>query len=126
MLFARGLVSESGAYIFAYGSDSNIKINSEGGGLVKVIGDIFAQDGGTLDFKMDNSESYLEGAADGVNMDMQNGSVWRVTGDSNSQKLNLENAAVDLTTDGVGTTKFAITDYSGTGGNFIMDTRPCS
>ena len=45
MLFARGLVSESGAYIFAYGSDSNIKINSEGGGLVKVLGDIFAQDG---------------------------------------------------------------------------------
>ena len=122
VLFARGLVSESGAYIFAYGSDSNIKINSEGGGLVKVLGDIFAQDGGTLDFKMDNSESYLEGAADGVNMDMQNGSVWRVTGDSNSQKLNLENAAVDLTTDGVGTTKFAITDYSGTGSNFIMDT----
>ncbi len=71
---------------------------------------------------MDNSESYLEGAADGVNMDMQNGSVWRVTGDSNSQKLNLENAAVDLTTDGVGATKFVIADYSGTGGNFIMDT----
>ena len=122
VLFARGLVSESGAYIFAVDSDSNIKINSEGGGLVKVIGDIFAQDGGTLDFKMDNSESYLEGAADGVNMDMQNGSVWRVTGDSNSQKLNLENAAVDLTTDGVGATKFVIADYSGTGGNFIMDT----
>ena len=122
VLFAKGLVSESGAYIFAAESGSSIQINSEGGGLVKVIGDIFAQDGGTLDFKMDNSESYLEGAADGVNMDMQNGSVWRVTGDSNSQKLNLENAAVDLTTDGVGTTKFAITDYSGTGGNFIMDT----
>ena len=122
VLFARGLVSESGAYIFAVDSGSNIKINSEGGGLVKVIGDIFAQDGGTLDFKMDNSESYLEGAADGVNMDMQNGSVWRVTGDSNSQKLNLENAAVDLTTDGVGATKFVIADYSGTGGNFIMDT----
>ena len=122
VLFARGLVSESGAYIFAVDSGSNIKINSEGGGLVKVIGDIFAQDEGTLDFKMDNSESYLEGAADGVNMDMQNGSVWRVTGDSNSQKLNLENAAVDLTTDGVGATKFVIADYSGTGGNFIMDT----
>ena len=122
VLFARGLVSESGAYIFAVDSGSNIKINSEGGGLVKVIGDIFAHDGGTLDFKMDNSESYLEGAADGVNMDMQNGSVWRVTGDSNSQKLNLENAAVDLTTDGVGATKFVIADYSGTGGNFIMDT----
>ena len=122
VLFARGLVSESGAYIFAVDSGSNIKINSEGGGLVKVIGDIFAQDGGILDFKMDNSESYLEGAADGVNMDMQNGSVWRVTGDSNSQKLNLENAAVDLTTDGVGATKFVIADYSGTGGNFIMDT----
>mgnify|MGYP006875994147 FL=1 len=45
VLFARGLVSESDAYIFAYGSDSNIKINSEGGGLVKVLGDIFAQDG---------------------------------------------------------------------------------
>lgn len=122
VLFARGLVSESGAYIFAVDSGSSIQINSEGGGLVKVIGNIFAQDGGTLDFKMDNSESYLEGAADGVNMDMQNGSVWRVTGDSNSQKLNLENAAVDLTTDGVGATKFVIADYSGTGGNFIMDT----
>lgn len=122
VLFARGLVSESGAYIFAVDSGSSIQINSEGGGLVKVIGNIFAQDGGTLDFKMDNSESYLEGAADGVNMDMQNGSVWRVTGDSNSQKLNLENAAVDLTTDGVGATKLVIADYSGTGGNFIMDT----
>lgn len=122
VLFAKGLVSESGAYIFAVDSGSSIQINSEGGGLVKVIGDLFAQDGGTLDFKMDNSDSYLEGIADGVNMDMQNGSIWRVTGNSNSQKLNLENATVDLTTDGVIGTNLAIADYSGTGGNFIMDT----
>ena len=122
VLFAKGLVSESGAYIFAVDSGSSIQINSEGGGLVKVIGDLFAQAGGTLDFKMDNSDSYLEGIADGVNMDMQNGSIWRVTGNSNSQKLNLENATVDLTTDSVVGTNLAIADYSGTGGNFIMDT----
>lgn len=71
---------------------------------------------------MDNSESYLEGFTDGVNMDMQNGATWRVTGNSSSKNLNLENATVDLTADGASSTVLAVADYSGTGGSFIMDT----
>ena len=122
VVFDKGLVSENDAYIFAHGNNSSIKINNEGGGLVKIIGNLYAQAGGTLDFKMDNSESYLEGFTDGVNMDMQNGATWRVTGNSNSKNLNLENATVDLTADGARSTVLAVADFSGTGGNFIMDT----
>ncbi|WP_418556776.1 autotransporter outer membrane beta-barrel domain-containing protein [Phascolarctobacterium faecium] len=122
IIFDKGLVSENSAYIFAHGNNSSIKINNEGSGLVKIIGNLYAQAGGTLDFKMDNSESYLEGFTDGVNMDMQNGATWRVTGNSSSKNLNLENATVDLTADGASSTVLAVADYSGTGGSFIMDT----
>ena len=122
VLFDKGLVSENGGYLSAYGNDSEIKINSEGGGIVKIIGNLFAQNGGILDFKMDNSTSYLEGTADGVNIDLQNSSNWRVTGNSNVKNLKLEYATIDLTADSVHSTVLGITDYSGTGGNFIMDT----
>ena len=77
IIFDKGLVSENSAYIFAHGNNSSIKINNEGSGLVKIIGNLYAQAGGTLDFKMDNSESYLEGFTDGVNMDMQDGGADR-------------------------------------------------
>lgn len=100
-----------------------------------IKGGISVKTGGNLNLKMDRADSLLEGfimtSNDGSysNINLSNGAVWRVSNVvtipnlvNTLSKLELNNATVDMTFDDTAATKVAIADYSGTGGNFIMDT----
>ena len=59
-------------------------------------------------------------------MNLDNSALWRVSkfdfGNSVASLMVNNGATVDMTFDDTAATELAITDYSGTGGNFIMDT----
>ena len=122
------------AAIAAQGN-STLNINQSGGNQVVIKGGINVKTGGHLNLKMDRADSLLEGfimtSNDGSysNINLSNGAVWRVSNVvtipnlvNTLSKLELNNATVDMTFDDTAATKVAIADYSGTGGNFIMDT----
>ena len=122
------------AAIAAQGN-STLNINQSGGNQVVIKGGISVKTGGHLNLKMDRADSLLEGfimtSNDGSysNINLSNGAVWRVSNAvtipnlvNTLSKLELNNATVDMTFDDTAATKVAIADYSGTGGNFIMDT----
>ena len=110
--------------------NSTVNINQSGNQQVVIKGGINVK-GGNLNLALDRADSLLEGfiiASNGGNavLNMANNAVWRVSkGDITNvvNKVTLDSGAtVDLTFDEVATTKVDIADFSGTGGNFIMDT----
>ena len=110
--------------------NSTVNINQSGNQQVVIKGGINVN-GGNLNLTLDRADSLLEGfiiASNGGNavLNMANNAVWRVSkGDITNvvNKVTLDSGAtVDLTFDEVATTKVDIADFSGTGGNIIMDT----
>ena len=114
-------------------SNSTVNINQDGDQQVVIKGGLNVN-GGNLNLALDRDDSLLEGFVITVNggisnFDLSNNAVWRVSNVvampnlvNTLNGLALNNAIVDMTFDEVATTQLAIDNYSGTGGNFIMDT----
>ena len=110
--------------------NGTININQSGGKQVVIKGGITV-DNGNLNLTLDRADSVLEGfifSQNGGNavVNLDNSSLWRLSkfdlGNSVASLMVNNGATVDMTFDDTAATKLAITDYSGTGGNFIMDT----
>lgn len=110
--------------------NGTININQSGGKQVVIKGGITV-DNGNLNLTLDRADSVLEGfifSQNGGNavVNLDNSALWRLSkfdlGNSVASLMVNNGATVDMTFDDTGATKLAITDYSGTGGNFIMDT----
>lgn len=123
---AVGAVGYSGSY------DASIKIDPVTGKKVQLLGDVkhftkYGTQGALIDISLKTADSFLTGASIGANginritnLSFDNASVWNMTGDSVVNALiNNDNAVIDLTQ---GADTLNVTDYSGTGGNFVMDT----
>ena len=111
-------------------NNSTININQSGGKQVVIKGGITV-DNGSLNLALDRNDSVLEGFIVSQNngkavVKLDNDALWRVSksaaGNSVHDLMVNNGATVDMTFDDVATTKIDIADYSGTGGNFIMDT----
>ena len=107
-----------------------ININQSGGKQVVIKGGITV-DNGNLNLTLDRADSVLEGFIFSQNsgnavVNLDNSALWRVSkfdfGNSVASLMVNNGATVDMTFDDTAATELAITDYSGTGGNFIMDT----
>ena len=80
-----------------------------------------------IDISLKTADSFLTGASIGANgadritnLSFDNASTWNMAGDSVVNALiNNNNAVIDLTQ---GADTLNVTDYSGTGGKFVMDT----
>ena len=110
-------------------NNGTININQSGGKQVVIKGGITV-DNGNLNLTLDRADSVLEGfifSQNGGNavVNLDNSSLWRLSkfdlGNSVASLMVNNGATVDMTFDDTAATKLAITDYSGTGGNFIMD-----
>mgnify|MGYP000874571651 CR=1 FL=1 len=110
--------------------NGTININQSGGKQVVIKGGITV-DNGNLNLTLDRADSVLEGfifSQNGGNavVNLDNSSLWRLSkfdlGNSVASLMVNNGATVDMTFDDTAATKLAIADYSGTGGNFIMDT----
>ena len=109
--------------------NGTVNINQSGGKQVVIRGGINAN-GGVLNLTLDRADSVLEGfiVSDGSSntaLKLSNASAWRVSNilPSTVDKVELDSdATIDMTFDGMTATQVSIGDYSGTGGNFIMDT----
>ena len=110
--------------------NGTININQSGGKQVVIKGGITV-DNGNLNLTLDRADSVLEGFIFSQNsgkavVNLDNSALWRVSefaGVNSVDSLMINNGAtVDMTFDDTAATELAITDYSGTGGNFIMDT----
>ena len=110
--------------------NGTININQSGGKQVVIKGGITV-DNGNLNLTLDRVDSVLEGfifSQNGGNavVNLDNSSLWLLSkfdlGNSVASLMVNNGATVDMTFDDTAATKLAITDYSGTGGNFIMDT----
>ena len=110
--------------------NGTININQSGGKQVVIKGGITV-DNGNLNLTLDRADSVLEGfifSQNGGNavVNLDNSALWRLSkfdlGNSVASLMVNNGATVDMTFDDTGATKLVITDYSGTGGNFIMDT----
>ena len=110
--------------------NGTININQSGGKQVVIKGGITV-DNGNLNLTLDRADSVLEGfifSQNGGNavVNLDNSALWRVSkfdlGNSVASLMVNNGATVDMTFDDTAATELAITDYSGTGGNFIMDT----
>ena len=110
--------------------NGTININQSGGKQVVIKGGITV-DNGNLNLTLDRADSVLEGFIFSQNsgnavVNLDNSALWRVSkfdfGNSVASLMVNNGATVDMTFDDTAATKLAITDYSGTGGNFIMDT----
>ncbi|WP_419043530.1 autotransporter outer membrane beta-barrel domain-containing protein [Phascolarctobacterium faecium] len=111
-------------------NNGTININQSGGKQVVIKGGITV-DNGNLNLTLDRADSVLEGfifSQNGGNavVNLDNSALWRVSkfdfGNSVASLMVNNGATVDMTFDDTAATELAITDYSGTGGNFIMDT----
>ena len=111
-------------------NNGTININQSGGKQVVIKGGITV-DNGNLNLTLDRADSVLEGfifLQNGGNavVNLDNSALWRVSkfdfGNSVASLMVNNGATVDMTFDDTAATELAITDYSGTGGNFIMDT----
>lgn len=111
-------------------NNGTININQSGGKQVVIQGGITV-DNGNLNLTLDRADSVLEGfifSQNGGNavVNLDNSALWRVSkfdfGNSVASLMVNNGATVDMTFDDTAATELAITDYSGTGGNFIMDT----
>ena len=111
-------------------NNGTININQSGGKQVVIKGGITV-DNGNLNLTLDRADSVLEGfifSQNGGNavVNLDNSSLWRLSkfdlGNSVASLMVNNGATVDMTFDDTAATKLAINDYSGTGGNFIMDT----
>lgn len=111
-------------------NNSTININQSGGKQVVIKGGITV-DNGNLNLTLDRADSVLEGFIFSQNsgnavVNLDNSALWRVSkfdfGNSVASLMVNNGATVDMTFDDTAATELAITDYSGTGGNFIMDT----
>lgn len=107
-----------------------ININQSGGKQVVIKGGITV-DNGNLNLTLDRADSVLEGFiflqnSGNAVVNLDNSALWRVSkfdfGNSVASLMVNNGATVDMTFDDTAATELAITDYSGTGGNFIMDT----
>lgn len=107
-----------------------ININQSGGKQVVIKGGITV-DNGNLNLTLDRADSVLEGFIFSQNsgnavVNLDNSALWRVSkfdfGNSVASLMVNNGATVDMTFDDTAATELAITDYSGTGSNFIMDT----
>lgn len=110
--------------------NGTININQSGGKQVVIKGGITV-DNGNLNLTLDRADSVLEGFIFSQNsgkavVNLNNSALWRVSefaGVNSVDSLMINNGAtVDMTFDDTAATELAITDYSGTGGNFVMDT----
>ena len=112
--------------------DASIKIDPAEGKKVQLLGDVkhftnYATKGALIDIGFKTADSFLIGASIGANgadritnLSFDNASIWNMTGDSVVNALiNNSDAIIDLTQ---GADSLNVSDYSGTGGNFIMDT----
>lgn len=111
-------------------NNGTININQSGGKQVVIKGGITV-DNGNLNLTLDRADSVLEGFIFSQNsgnavVNLDNSALWRVSkfdfGNSVASLMVNNGATVDMTFDDTAATELAITDYSGTGGNFIMDT----
>ena len=111
-------------------NNGTININQSGGKQVVIKGGITV-DNGNLNLTLDRADSVLEGFIFSQNsgkavVNLDNSALWRVSefaGVNSVYSLMVNNGAtVDMTFDDTAATELAITDYSGNGGNFIMDT----
>ena len=123
---AVGAVGYSGSY------DASIKIDPVTGKKVQLLGDVkhftkYGTQGALIDISLKTADSFLTGASIGANgadritnLSFDNASTWNMAGDSVVNALiNNNNAVIDLTQ---GADTLNVTDYSGTGGKFVMDT----
>ena len=110
--------------------NGTININQSGGKQVVIKGGITV-DNGNLNLTLDRADSVLEGFIFSQNsgnavVNLDNSALWRVSkfdfGNSVASLMINNGATVDMTFDDTAATELAITDYSGTGGNFVMDT----
>ena len=110
--------------------NGTININQSGGKQVVIKGGITV-DNGNLNLTLDRADSVLEGFIFSQNsgnavVNLDNSALWRVSkfdfGNSVASLMVNNGATVDMTFDDTAATELAITDYSGTGSNFIMDT----
>lgn len=123
---AVGIVGYNGSY------DASIKIDPAAGKKVQLLGDVkhFTNSPtkeAVIDIGFKTAESFLTGASIGANgidritnFSFANAATWNMTGDSVVNVLaNNSDAVIDLTQ---GADSLNVSAYSGTGGNFIMDT----
>ncbi|CAI9396008.1 hypothetical protein CITSP_01240 [Citrobacter sp. T1.2D-1] len=119
--------------LFSTGADSRIDANSSGSGTVQVEGNIGAADSGTLEMTLNNANSWLKAASYTardtarvgiLNMNISNGAVWEVTGNSYVTNLLLQGGRVNMLAPGSSGAFKTLTvegNYSG-GGTLTMNT----
>lgn len=119
--------------LFSTGADSRIDANSSGTGTVQVEGNIGAADNGTLEMTLNNANSWLKAASYTardtarvgiLNMNISNGAVWEVTGNSYVTNLLLQGGRVNVLAPGSSGAFKTLTvegNYSG-GGTLTMNT----
>ena len=121
-----------GAVGYSGSDDASIKIDPVTGKKVQLLGDVkhftkYGTQGALIDISLKTADSFLTGASIGANgadritnLSFDNASTWNMAGDSVVNALiNNNNAVIDLTQ---GADILNVTDYSGTGGKFVMDT----
>lgn len=119
--------------LFSTGADSRIDANSSGTGTVQVEGNIGAADNGTLEMTLNNANSWLKAASYTardtarvgiLNMNISNGAVWEMTGNSYVTNLLLQGGRVNMLAPGSSGAFKTLTvegNYSG-GGTLTMNT----
>ena len=105
---------------------SGSQINLKEAGTKVITGDLFSEDGGSIDLALNDGQSVLTGKStvDGgiTNVAVTDGARWNMTGDSNVTSLDLENGGtVNLKANTAYETLTADT-FKGQGGNFLLKT----
>ena len=102
-----------------------VQVNTSGVGMVQLRGNLMSNNGAMTEIHFDQPGSYLTGSSYMSNggviaLHFKDQGLWNVTGDSIVRTLyNEQNSVIDMTQ---GADSLLIIDYSGIGGNFIMDT----
>lgn len=108
-------------------SGGTVKVNTAGGNDVKLTGDLYSGDGGTINVMFDTAQSHLTGSSytesgSMTELSFKNGAFWNVKSDSVVSKLTVgAGSVIDMTADGGAYSDLSADDLTADGSTFKMN-----
>ena len=104
-----------------------ISVNQNGLGKIQLIGDIFSDNGGTVDTVLGNENSFFYGSSkkdssSKINLFFGEAAKWRMTSDSQVDDLTVgKGTVIDMSWDKGANSTLTVDNLKGSGADFIMD-----
>jgi len=108
-------------------SGGAVKVNTTGGNDVKLTGDLYSGDSGTINVVFDTAQSHLTGSSytesgSTTELSFKNGAIWNVKSDSGVSKLTVgADSVIDLTADSGRYSELEVDNLTAAGGTFVMN-----